>query len=96
MRWGIFRSAAGETGEITQSGILIDSRPLTGIADGPRVRYVDKLSSAKGAPVLLAALDRIRAAAPRTRFAFAGRGVGDRDAAGDLVLVGSSTPTSNP
>ena len=49
-------------------------RRQLGIGDGPLVLYVGKLSSGKGTPVLLAALDRIRGASPGARFAFAGRG----------------------
>jgi glycosyltransferase involved in cell wall biosynthesis len=49
-------------------------RRQLGIADGPLVLYVGKLSTGKGTSVLLAALDRIKAAAPGARFAFAGRG----------------------
>ena len=49
-------------------------RRQLGIGDGPLVLYVGKLSAGKGTPVLLAALDQIRAASPGARFAFAGRG----------------------
>lgn len=45
------------------------------IGDGPLVLYVGKRSLGKGTPVLLAALDRVRAAVPGVRFAFAGKGV---------------------
>jgi glycosyltransferase involved in cell wall biosynthesis len=44
-----------------------------GIGDGPLVLYVGKRSLGKGTPVLLDALDRIRAAVPGVRFAFAGK-----------------------
>ena len=49
-------------------------RQALGIADGPLVLYVGKRSLGKGTPVLLQALDRIRAAVPGVRFAFAGKG----------------------
>jgi glycosyltransferase involved in cell wall biosynthesis len=49
-------------------------RRRLGIGDGPLVLYVGKLSPGKGTPVLLEALDRIRAAVPGVRFAFAGKG----------------------
>jgi glycosyltransferase involved in cell wall biosynthesis len=49
-------------------------RQAFGIADGPLVLYVGKRSLGKGTPVLLQALERIRAAVPGVRFAFAGKG----------------------
>lgn len=49
-------------------------RAELGLGAGPLVLYAGKLSLGKGAPVLLAALDRIRAAALDVRFAFAGKG----------------------
>jgi glycosyltransferase involved in cell wall biosynthesis len=49
-------------------------RKKLGIGDGPLVLYVGKRSLGKGTPVLLQGLDRIRAAIPSVRFAFAGKG----------------------
>jgi glycosyltransferase involved in cell wall biosynthesis len=45
-----------------------------GIGAGPLVLSVGKLSLGKGTRVLVAALDRIRAAVPHVRFVFAGKG----------------------
>jgi glycosyltransferase involved in cell wall biosynthesis len=50
------------------------TRRALGIGDGPLVLYAGKRSLGKGTPVLLAALDRIQAAVPGVRFAFAGKG----------------------
>ena len=50
------------------------TRAALGIGPGPLVLYAGKRSLGKGTPVLLEALDAIRAAVPGVRFAFAGRG----------------------
>jgi glycosyltransferase involved in cell wall biosynthesis len=50
------------------------TRRALGIGDGPLVLYAGKRSLGKGTPILLAALDRIRAEVPGVRFAFAGKG----------------------
>jgi glycosyltransferase involved in cell wall biosynthesis len=50
------------------------TRHALGIGAGPLVLYAGKRSLGKGTPVLLAALDAIRAAVPGVRFAFAGKG----------------------
>jgi glycosyltransferase involved in cell wall biosynthesis len=63
-------------------------RRQLGIGAGPLVLYAGKLSLGKGTPVLLAALDRIRAAVPGVRFAFAGKGELELPARDDVVALG--------
>lgn len=63
-------------------------RRQLGIADGPLVLYVGKLSSGKGTPVLLAALDQISAAVPGARFAFAGKGESTLPTRDDIYHLG--------
>ena len=50
------------------------TRRRYGIGDGPLVLCAGKRSLGKGTPVLLEALDPIRAAVPGVRFVFAGKG----------------------
>lgn len=64
-------------------------RAKLGIPPGPLVLYVGKRSLGKGTPVLLAALDSIRAAVPGVRFAFAGKGDLQIPAAADIHALGS-------
>jgi glycosyltransferase involved in cell wall biosynthesis len=52
----------------------VRARTALRIPDGPLVLYAGKRSLGKGTPVLLEALDAIRAAVPGVRFAFAGKG----------------------
>lgn len=59
-----------------------------GIGAGPLVLYAGKLSLGKGTPVLLSALDRIRAAVPGVRFAFAGKGDMALPARDDVAALG--------
>jgi len=59
-----------------------------GIGDGALVLYVGKRSLGKGTPVLLQALDRIRAAIPGVRFAFAGKGDTELPARDDVHALG--------
>lgn len=65
------------------------TRRRLGIGAGPLVLYVGKRSPGKGTPVLLQALDRIRAAAPGVRFAFAGKGELPLPHAADVHALGS-------
>ncbi len=64
------------------------ARRQLGIADGPLVLYVGKRSLGKGTPVLLEALDQIRAAVPGVRFAFAGKGDTELPARDDVHALG--------
>jgi glycosyltransferase involved in cell wall biosynthesis len=50
------------------------TRAALGIGAGPLVLYAGKRSLGKGTPVLLEALEAIRAGVPGVRFAFAGKG----------------------
>jgi glycosyltransferase involved in cell wall biosynthesis len=50
------------------------ARERLGVGGAPLVVYAGKRSIGKGTPVLLEALDRIAAAVPGARFAFAGKG----------------------
>ena len=59
-----------------------------GIGDGALVLYVGKRSLGKGTPVLLQALDRIRAAIPGVRFAFAGKGDTELPSRDDVHALG--------
>ena len=59
-----------------------------GVDDGPLVLYVGKRSIGKGTPVLLQALDRIRAAVPGVRFAFAGKGETELSGRDDVHALG--------
>jgi glycosyltransferase involved in cell wall biosynthesis len=63
-------------------------RRQLGIDDGPLVLYVGKRSLGKGTAVLLDALDRIRAAVPGVRFAFAGKGDTELPARDDVHALG--------
>ena len=51
--------------------------------------YAGKRSLGKGTPVLVAALEKIRAAVPGVRFAFAGKGDVAPPAAPDVHVLGS-------
>jgi glycosyltransferase involved in cell wall biosynthesis len=64
------------------------TRAALGIGAGPLVLYAGKRSLGKGTPVLLQALDAIRAAVPGVRFAFAGRGEVPLPAAPDVHALG--------
>ena len=59
-----------------------------GVGDGPLVLYVGKRSPGKGTPILLEALDMIRAAVPGVRFVFAGIGDLELPARDDICDVG--------
>lgn len=63
-----------------------------GVAGGPLVLYVGKLSPGKGTPVFLEALDRIRAAVPGVRFGMAGKGEMPIASAPDLHRFGELEP----
>ena len=64
-----------------------------GVAGGPLVLYVGKLSLGKGTPVFLEALDRIRAAVPGVRFGMAGKGEVPTAPAPDLHRFGELEPS---
>lgn len=59
------------------------------IGPGPLVVYAGKLSLGKGTPVLLDALDVVRAAVPGVRFAFAGKGEWPLPPAPDVHALGT-------
>lgn len=63
-------------------------REHLGIPRGLLVLYAGKRSLGKGTPVLLEALDAIRAAVPGVRFAFAGKGEMSLPAASDIHALG--------
>jgi glycosyltransferase involved in cell wall biosynthesis len=65
------------------------ARADRGIGPGPLVLYAGKRSLGKGTPVLLEALDAIRAAVPGVRFAFAGKGDLQLPKAPDVHDLGS-------
>jgi glycosyltransferase involved in cell wall biosynthesis len=52
----------------------VATRRRLGIADGPLVLYAGRLSMGKGVPVLVDALDRLRASVPGAVVALAGKG----------------------
>lgn len=60
-----------------------------GIPAGPLLLYAGKRSLGKGTPVLLDALDAIRASVPGARFAFAGKGDLTLPVAPDVHALGS-------
>jgi glycosyltransferase involved in cell wall biosynthesis len=63
-------------------------RRQLGIGEGPLVLYVGKRSLGKGTPIFIDALDRIRAAVPGVRFAFAGKGDTELPAHDDVHALG--------
>lgn len=64
------------------------ARERLGVGGAPLVVYAGKRSIGKGTPVLLEALDRIAAAVPGARFAFAGKGDMEIPARPDLRVLG--------
>ena len=64
-------------------------RRRLGIGDGPLVLCAGKRSLGKGTDVFLEAMDAIRAASPRVRFVFAGKGEIAPPARDDVHVLGS-------
>jgi len=76
------------SGPVPTDDEAVRVRRALGIGDGPLVLYVGKRSLGKGTPVFLEALDRIRAAVPGVRFAFAGKGETVLPAGDDVHALG--------
>jgi glycosyltransferase involved in cell wall biosynthesis len=76
------------SGEVPTADDAAQVRRALGIADGPLVLYVGKRSLGKGTPILLRALEPIRASVPGVRFAFAGKGETALPSRADIHALG--------
>lgn len=73
---------------------VVETRRRLGIPDGPLVLYAGKLSPGKGIPVLLDAVDHLRATVPEVVVVLAGKG-GDALTSAPGVRVLGSVPQSD-